>query len=666
MTNWRDAILSNFVPQVSRLTLVADPDALLTEERLTVELRHRAFDLIEFGDSVEFRYAYESQYRSTWDQGRHTDLVVALRLPDSDFDALPYDLLRIGRRLAFDLGSLFPNLSYPVLRAVDRSLLDPLFEAQARLNPERMADHATTDFILRHVFGIAAELIATDVDLLRVLLRLHYRSTPLPPVLVARLVHVLESQRAFHDWPLEAIFTDDVAFYNFLQERWPTFLRTPKNKGFEEDSAEFGIAYPGPNCLPFGHHDIRIYVDNLFVEGKLTPVFLPNGAPDPQPWMRSGIIADAGETDICRVDRLFTTIDANFPDKDGRYTDWIAFAHRWAELSALVHTIDDHGTVDRLQTLGVKVNETFARWLDGHYAGLVNLPPNNPAMVHHISRRIARELERSKDLKVALVVVDGLALDQWTTVRHALQTHDRALLIREGAVFAWIPTITSISRQAIFAGKPPMFFPTSIYSTNTEGTLWQRFWEDAGFARTEIAYQRGLGGVPSGGTVTSVLDAALAPTTRIAGFVVDKIDRIMHGMQLGAAGMHNQIAQWCQGGFLGAFIGELLNRNYDVWLTSDHGNIECRGAGRPNEGVIAEMQGERVRIYPTLALCDQAAVTFAHGRKWDPVGLPPEIFPLVANGNRAFGAMGETIVGHGGVAIEEVVVPFVKFERRRA
>ena len=30
-SSWRDAILNDFVPNVSKLTLVADPDCLLTE-----------------------------------------------------------------------------------------------------------------------------------------------------------------------------------------------------------------------------------------------------------------------------------------------------------------------------------------------------------------------------------------------------------------------------------------------------------------------------------------------------------------------------------------------------------------------------------------------------------------------------------------------------------
>ena len=173
--------------------------------------------------------------------------------------------------------------------------------------------------------------------------------------------------------------------------------------------------------------------------------------------------------------------------------------------------------------------------------------------------------------------------------------------------------------------------------------------------------------MPASADIDETLDAVLAsPKNKVVGLVVDKIDKIMHGMQLGSPGMHNQIAQWCQGGFLSALIGRLLDRGYDVWLTADHGNIECRGNGRPNEGVIAEVRGERVRIYPTPELRDQTAAAFEFARPWHPVGLPPETFPLVAQGNDAFGNPGEALVGHGGIAIEEVIVPLIKFERREA
>ena len=217
MRSWRDAILNNFVPNVSKLTLVADPDCLLTEEKLVLDLHGRGFDLIEFRDPVEFRYAYESKYRLIWDRGEHTDLVVVLRLQDADLEFLPYDLLQAGRKLSFNLGDIFPNLSYPVIEKIDRSMLDAVFDAQCKDTPERMGDNATKDFILRHVFGIAAELIDDEVKLLRALLHLHYSNLQVPQILAERLIQVLEVHGGFKSWPLSEIVSDDEAFLPFCR-----------------------------------------------------------------------------------------------------------------------------------------------------------------------------------------------------------------------------------------------------------------------------------------------------------------------------------------------------------------------------------------------------------------------------------------------------------------
>jgi hypothetical protein len=662
MSSWRDAILSDFVPNVSKLTLVADPDCLLTEEKLALALRGRGFDLIEFNDPVEFRYVYESKYRSIWDRGEHTDLVVILRLQDAELESLPYDLLQAGRKLSFNLGNIFPNLSYPVIEKLDRSLLDALFEAQRKSPPDRMGDNSTKDFILRHVFGIAAELIANEVELLRALLRLHYGKLQLPQILSERLIQVLKGHDGFKAWPLSEIVPDDEAFFAFLQERWPIFLsRLGSANQVREDSPEYGLKYPGPDRLPFDHEDIKVYIDNLFLEGKLTPVEAINIEVDAGSWVRSGIATSGVDDDELRISRLFGLVEKVPPTAEARYSDWTAFALKWAELSSLVHCGNSAEYQTRLREIGDTLNTTFAYWLAGHYSSLINLPPTNPAMLHHVPRRLARDIEDSGSSRAALIVVDGLALDQWVTIRQLLQKQDANLVMRESATFAWIPTLTSVSRQSIFSGKPPLYFPSSINSTNSEEKLWKQFWEGHGLSRLDVAYQRGLGD----GDAASVLGAAIHPgKTKVVGLVVDKVDKIMHGMQLGSAGMHNQIKQWCHAGFLSALVGQLLDSGYEVWLTADHGNIQCDGKGRPSEGVIAETRGERVRVYPTPELRAQVACAFPFAYEWQPVGLPAAYFPLVAGGRYAFVNLGDAVVGHGGVAIEEVIVPLVRFERR--
>jgi hypothetical protein len=152
--------------------------------------------------------------------------------------------------------------------------------------------------------------------------------------------------------------------------------------------------------------------------------------------------------------------------------------------------------------------------------------------------------------------------------------------------------------------------------------------------------------------------------TKAIGLVINTVDDIMHGMELGASGMHNQVKHWAEKGYLESMVDGLLDQGFEVWLTSDHGNIECYGKGRPSEGVIAETRGERVRIYPTEELRDRVGNQFSFAKPWNSVALPSGYFPLMAEKESAFIREGDSVVGHGGISIEEVIVPFIKFERR--
>ena len=135
-------------------------------------------------------------------------------------------------------------------------------------------------------------------------------------------------------------------------------------------------------------------------------------------------------------------------------------------------------------------------------------------------------------------------------------------------------------------------------------------------------------------------------------------------MTLGTTGMHNQVRQWMAEGFLANLLDLLLDQGYTVFLTSDHGNIECVGRGRPAEGAVADLRGERVRVYPDPALRSQVQAHFPDALAWPAPGLPENYFPLLAPGRSAFAQEGVRIVGHGGITLEELIVPFIRIARR--
>jgi hypothetical protein len=666
MSSWRDQILREFTPKVARLTLVADPDGLLLEEGILEGVRERGFELIPFEDHIAFRYAYESKFRSRWDRGEHTDLVVVLRSQASDLSGLPYDLLQAGRRLSFCLGDIFPNISYPIVTALDRGDLDALYEAQKRHAPGPLGDNATKEFVLRHVFEIAPELVKQPSDLLRVLLRRHYRGQRIPAILDERFIQLLRQHSTFDAWPIEALVPDREAFFAFLQERWPIFLDRQAAKGVSgvrEDEKPFGLAIVGTVDLPFDHDDVRVYIDNLFVEGLLHSVSHDHADTLTNTWVSIGVRTAPIEDRSRRLGKLIESLQTSIPASDAKHTDWFHFAHGWAELILLENDQAEaipEQTGEHIKRLQAQVDASFTAWLFKRYAGLVNLPPVPPVMLHHLPRFLARQVVEDRNAKIALIVVDGLAMDQWLVVRGALASRKPGFRFREQAVFAWIPSLTTISRQAAFAGKSPIFFPNSIQTTDKEPALWAQFWVDQGFTPNEVVYIKGLGD----GSLETVSEALSHPRARIAGLVVDKVDRIMHGMEMGTAGMHNQVCQWAKQPYLSEFLDLLLNQGFRVYLTSDHGNIEAQGCGRPGEGAVADLRGERVRVYPDAALRRRVKERFPAAVEWNPIGLPEDYLALLAPARQAFIQEKQRTVSHGGISIEELIVPLVQIERR--
>jgi hypothetical protein len=254
-------------------------------------------------------------------------------------------------------------------------------------------------------------------------------------------------------------------------------------------------------------------------------------------------------------------------------------------------------------------------------------------------------------------VFDGLAIDQWVQIREALAKRAPKIAFDEAACFAWLPTLTSVSRQAIFSGLKPREFADTIESTAPEPNQWARFWQDQGLRANEVLYRKGI----KRNDQLDDLDAALShPALKVAGIVVDTVDEIVHGAALGKRGIAAQIESWCETGFVERLLDRLTSKGFHVYLTADHGNVEAVGQGRPKQGVAAEMRGERVRTYRSEALAAESAASNPNSYRLEIAGLPANFLALFAGERTAFMPQGEQAVVHGGISIEELMVPFVK------
>ena len=570
-STWRDPILAQFTPDiatVARLTVVADPDELLTEQGVIDGIRQRGFEIVPFEDHVAFRYAYERRFREVWDNGKDTNLVVVLRATRSDISGLPFDLLEQAKRdrrlLSFSLAELFPSLAPHVLSELDRGDLDAVSAAQQLFKPEPLGENATRDFLLRHVFRLDPAQIQDDAELLRALLRRHYSGKIIPKSLDDRLIHLLRSTDRWQEWPLDQIVPSRANFLEFLQERWPIFVRqrlASPASALREEAATYDLQFSGPVDLPFDHDDVRVYVDNLFTDGLLAPVGGISHSLVAGSWMAVGVAGSAGANQTSRFRKLLQLLQSDSPSLNSDHQAWIQAATRWAEVVALRWSLpEDLPPEDKsdFETAHHLIEQRFQEWMIAHYGALHSLSYlPRPAMLHQIPRYMAHRLAaKGPARKLAVVVIDGLAMDQWAVVRQEMPS--RKWLTEEFGLFAWVPTLTSVSRQSIFAGDPPFFFGQSLDTTRKEEQHWTRFWDDRGIRKGDAVYACQGTLEDDDSFIKRIVEKIDQPRCRVAGIVVGTIDQMLHGIVNGTDGMHAGVRHWAKRGSLWRLLDTML------------------------------------------------------------------------------------------------------------
>lgn len=663
MSLWSERILGQFSADLTRLWVVCDPDELLLDEKLLSELRNCGFEVMLYEDPFVFRSEYEERYRAVWDRGEPGPtpyLVVHIRSDDAN--TLPWDIVHIGRLVRLSLAELFPRLSYSIVKQVEPEYFAELFYAHQTELQSARGEKESSDFILEHVYQLVPRSIRNPVDFWRELLRMHFANRSLPSLFAQHAAGIIQGKGLFAAVPVAALLTSKSLMLRVVQNEWCRYLtklglvNTPIGEELiPDDIAKLEI--------PFDHSDVQVLVDSMFFDGSLHPLAVQSVPAEIPSWINAGIVQDPSVL----LDLVLKGIDGlinSTPTFASSHKEWIEYAKRYGEILARTHSLPSPDSSERrlliserIKTLQSQSDERLQAWVSAmHYADLILQPvTKGPVMVHHVPRFL-RHRRSAGEKKVALLVFDGLALDQWVQIRESLVATTKRFVFDEGAAFAWLPSVTSVSRQALFSGMKPREFEDSIERTDKEESLWKTFWQNEGVNSNEVMYRRALRQIDQ----LNALEADLTDRCpKVVGLVIDEVDDRLH-KERSKKDVAMWVSNWLKTGFVDRLFSLLLDNGYHIYLTADHGNVEATGVGRPNQGVIAETRGERVRVYRSESLLSDSAAAYPATVRLDIAGLPANFMPLFAGGRTAFVPEGEKVVVHGGVSVEELIVPFVK------
>jgi hypothetical protein len=262
--------------------------------------------------------------------------------------------------------------------------------------------------------------------------------------------------------------------------------------------------------------------------------------------------------------------------------------------------------------------------------------PKHPISVD----KIIPHLKANKHEKVALLCLDCMGFTEWNLLKTHLELDESTW--DEKAVFAMLPSVTSISRMAIYEGK------REVYNHKAPGRLTEAKALANNFAPKHTTY------LTESDTITA--DKLLG--YNVVSILYNFFDELAHAVHF-PPGVEdkrpylNAAKDYLQKSSIKQDIQLLKEEGYAVYLCSDHGSIVAKGNGKRIEKYLIDGFAKRAVIIHAdnseLLDMEQINIPFENDKK---VVLP--------EGRTMFTYKDKIEVNHGGITLEEMIVPFIK------
>lgn len=134
------------------------------------------------------------------------------------------------------------------------------------------------------------------------------------------------------------------------------------------------------------------------------------------------------------------------------FEDWTAIYKKLVHWEINLENIDDESMLEILNNQKEDANNQFAKFIERNYQGWLN-GEERPELSHTVFNSYARP-ELKKDENTLLIMVDNLRYDQWKVIQPLFQQYYNHT--NEEMYYSILPSSTQYARNSFFAGLLPL------------------------------------------------------------------------------------------------------------------------------------------------------------------------------------------------------------------
>jgi len=366
--------------------------------------------------------------------------------------------------------------------------------------------------------------------------------------------------------------------------------------------------------------------------------------------------------------------------------EWRDLYRKVSDLEIELYKIEDSGLRQAHFDMKREMNRDFARFLETAYPAWVADPDDRPPLSTDIVPRYAWPHVKDGHT-VYLIVMDCMRYDQWLSIQPHLDPFFRADV---DLYFSVLPTATPYARNSIFSGLLPAQMakrhPDWWQENSPEDRSKNRFekeflgdlvkrlgkpglnfrYQKVYHPDEEAALKRQIGtyeGIPLVAFVFNFLDLLTHGRSE---------SRVLRELAPDEAGFRSLLGSWFAHSALFEVMKSIAKQNATIILTTDHGAVQARRStlvygNRDTSTNLRHKHGVNLRIE------DKEAILIKKPETW---GLPDDFlnknyvmaredyYFVYPTNFHEYERLYRNSFQHGGVAMEEVILPCVTLTPR--